>query len=106
MLSRQEYNDRISNSEDFWNQLTRRLLHTKVGLFVGLSGDDPTIGPALTRVYKETGPGRQIGFWLLTDTPDKEDKARALRRLGVVPVVLPDYNDYAAFILEICQRAA
>lgn len=106
VISLSDYERRLGDSEALWNQLVRSVLHAKVALFVGLSGDDPAMGPLVTRVRDEIGECRQTGYWLLNDTEENRDKAADLRRRGVVPLFLPGHQCYAPFILGVCQRAA
>lgn len=91
-----------------WIELTRHLLQTGVGLFVGMSTrtfGDAALRPLLTAVASKIADHRPTGFWLLEGKETDAD-CKAMLRNNIVPVRLGDVKEYPRFILSICQSAA
>ncbi len=108
ILSLKSINERLGTLGDPWFELTRRLLRTGIGLFVGLSPrsfKDRGLAPLLVTVAKEIADGRPIGVWVVVGEEDEGLKSEFVES-GVVPLFCPRYEDVPEFLLEICQFAA
>jgi len=108
ILSKYSYDERMSDHTNLWKHVIQHVLLSKIGLFVGLSGNDPTFGPFLLDVKRslatEGVDARPTAFWLLT----KKDEASAaeLHRRNVVPLFFDSPDDFPGFLLSVCQKAA
>jgi len=107
ILSQDSYDERMGEQMDPWKSLISSVLLSKIGLFVGLSGSDPTFGPFLkdvmTRITRPGTAARPTGFWLLHES--ERDIADRLRRRNVVPVLFGDLDQIPSFLLGVCQLA-
>lgn len=103
VFSEQSFEKRMSPEGNAWRGRVAELLASRVGLFIGLSGDDPVIGPTLQEVKSLVGT-RPTGFWMLGPSPELKDDYFLAR--NVVPLKFPAFDDYPAFIFSICQAAA
>lgn len=105
ILSQFSFDERMGKAvQDLWTDHLKNTLRSKVGLFVGLSGEDPIFGPLLASVKAELSPQRPTGFWLLTEADPKGDDYFLDR--NVIPVRLPNHDSYPEFLLGVCQVAA
>jgi hypothetical protein len=108
IFSQYSYDQLLAPEVDPWRYLTKSLLLSRVVLFVGISRNDPELGPLLVGVKRElasAGNTRPIGFWLLRAGDDDKTKQWLLDR-NVSPLVLPSYEEYPRFLLKVCQCAA
>ncbi len=103
VLSQYSYDERLGSDRDPWLAFTKDTLLGKVGLFVGLSGDDPTLGPTLVDVKRRIGSDRPTGFWLFGPT---DCDLGEFERRNIVPVRLGNYDEIASFLLRVCQIAS
>jgi len=107
IFSEQKYQRAMTSEVSPWNEVQRALLGCTLGLFVGLSGEDPHIAALCDKVYNEIiGKERIIGFQVLKDeTKSREKEGYNLSR-GIVNVYISDYDKLPDFLLSICRRAA
>ena len=84
--------------------LFESMMEHRVFLCVGLSGDDPTFGPALAEVQKKIQNKRYTAFWLFG--PDIIDlQIINLQDRNVVPLCFKSFDEIPDFLLQICQTA-
>jgi hypothetical protein len=103
IFSEYSYDERLGEEKNPWIRLTKEALLGKVGLFVGLSGEDPIFGPLLVDVKGQIGSQRPTGFWLLG--PGEINVAEFERR-NVIPLQFESYEKIPGFLLKVCQYAA
>lgn len=105
VFSQYSYDEKLGASRDLWMELTKHTLRERVGLFVGLSGKDPTFDPMLVDVQKSisSNSARPTGFILFG--PEDVDAAHFEQR-NVVPVRFSSFKDIPTFLLRVCQLAA
>ena len=91
--------------DEGWSEMVVNGLHSKIGLFVGLSGDDNNILDVLERAKKKIKRGQGYnGYWLLT--PDAFDRnGGQIADVGACPIRLRK-EEIPNFIFMICQAAA
>lgn len=100
-------NEMLGTQGHPWFELTRHLLRSGVGLFIGMSVNslrDRALGPLLTVVKKELSEERPTGVWVLIGEED-QNLAKEFLRSNIVPRFCPTTDDVPDFLLEICQRA-
>jgi len=107
ILTEKSYQLAISSEVNPWNEFQRSLMGSTLGLFVGLSGDDPHIDNLCNKVYEQIiSKKRILGFILLLDTPtNRQDEQHRLAR-GLIPMYIQKYADLPTVMLNICQLAA
>ncbi len=101
--------DKLFYEHGAWWNLVLEVLLDKPTLFVGMSCNDPTIGPLLSHAMEKLTnepDARPTGFWLLGPKDPSPDSEDFLERRNVVPVRLPDCRDYFSFLLQVCRKAA
>lgn len=88
-----------------WSASVESELYSKLGLFLGLSGDDDSMLVTLTRATERIKRNEDyIGYWILTPDAFERNKDRILR-VGVCPIPL-NKEQIPKYIFEICQAAA
>lgn len=105
VFSDKSYIARRATNDEGWPAWIEYKLYSKLGLFLGLSGDDNVILETLTRVKGCVArTDDYLGFWVLT--PDAfERNQRRIRDVGICP--LPIEKDFIpSLIFDICQYAA
>jgi hypothetical protein len=108
ILGLDSINKRIGTPGEPWFELTRRLLRTGIGLFVGLSlrsFRDRALAPLFATVGEEIRDWRPTGVWVIVGMEDEGVKKEFLRS-NIVPLFCPTTQDVPEFLLEICQQAA
>jgi SIR2-like domain len=105
VLSEKSYRSRRAEITEGWSALVEHGLYSKIGLFVGLSGNDSAILDVLKRVQNRVRRTMDYnGYWLLT--PDAFERNRdTILDVGMCPIRLLK-EDIPQFVLTICQRAA
>ncbi len=103
ILGQYSYDKKLGATRDLWMEFTKQVLRERVGLFVGLSGKDPTVGPMLADIKESVGTSRPTGFWLFG--PDEVEVANFEQR-NIVPIKFPQFEQIPDFLLRICQLAA
>jgi len=107
VFSEQKYQRAMTSEVSPWNEVQRALLGCTLGLFVGLSGEDPHIAALCDKVYNQIiGKKRIIGFQVLKDEPKSRDKEGYNLSRGIVNVYISDYTQLPEFLLSICRSAA
>ncbi len=114
VFSQQKYEAEMTSQVSPRNEAQRALLGCNVGLFVGLSGEDPHISSLCEKVYNGIiRKERIIGFQLFVDESnevesDEEQRERTDYNLarGIVSLHVEKYEDVPEFLLSICRRAA
>jgi|ERR1044071_5040914 hypothetical protein len=104
VLSESSFDRRLSLFETEWRALVTDILMSRIGLFIGLSGDDPIIGPTLYDVKTKIGSKRMTGFWMRGPSPERGDDYFLTR--NVVPLNFGTFDEYPSFLFSICQAAA
>lgn len=105
VLSARSFREKQTQIDEGWPQYVVGLLHSKVGLFLGLSGDDDSILNELNRAKKRVKrPGDYLGYWLLT--PGAFDRNhKSLLDVDICPIRL-EKQDIPSFLFRVCQQAA
>jgi len=103
VLSQYSYDDLLGAETNPWRRLIESTLLSKIGLFVGISGQDPTFGPLLVAVKKQIALERTTGFWLLGPN---EPKSSDFEKRNVIPLRFDSYDEMPTFLLQVCQLAA
>jgi hypothetical protein len=104
VLSQASFERRMSVYSTEWRRLVTEILASSVGLFVGVSGDDPIIGPVLQDVKRSVGARRPTGFWMRG--PDDERGEEYFCDRNIAPLNFASYDDYPTFLFKVCQSAA
>jgi len=104
IFSQLSYDDKMGDIKEPWTELTKVFLKSKVVLFVGLSGNDPTFGPIFRDVQKDLEAARHTGLWLFGPGAENENMDR-LQERNLVPLEFDQYERWPEFILKICQAA-
>jgi len=102
-----EYDLNVGNSAFPWYQLCNEMLLRKIGIMVGLSGNDPAITSLVARTYSELekkGKGRPIAF-LLNRKASITNETSWYTKRGVVPLGFDTYDDIWTFLLNVCQAS-
>jgi len=87
-----------------WSASTENLLHSKLGLFLGLSGDDDSMLVTLTKVKNQIARSQDyIGYWILTPDAFARNKNRILRT-GACPIPV-DKDEIPKYLFKVCQAA-
>jgi hypothetical protein len=89
-----------------FNEVQRHLFGTSIGLFIGMSGEDPRVDDIFSHVYDLMGRRELMAFMVLPDSRAARRNQDHLLARGVVPIYLGSHNDLPPLLLEICQRAA
>jgi hypothetical protein len=107
ILTEKSYQLEIANEGSFWNELQRGLMSCTLGLFVGMSGDDPHVDSLCNKVYEEIVQKQRIlAFIVLVDTPKNREGDRHRLARGLVPIYINRHADLPALMLSICQQVA
>jgi hypothetical protein len=104
ILSNKSFRNRRADIDRGWSASVENSLCTKLGLFMGLSGDDSSIFDVLKRAQKQVGRGTDpLGFWLMT--PDAYDRnAGSVQDVNMSPLRLAK-EDFPEFVFRVCQKA-
>jgi hypothetical protein len=104
VLSERSYRDRRATIDAGWSEMIAHGLHSKIGLFLGMSGDDSTILDVLERVQRQLKRREDYStYWLLT--PDAYDRnKRSFLDVKACPISL-EKDEIPKFIFRICQAA-
>lgn len=105
VLSEKSYRNRRAGIDEGWSAWVEHGLYSKIGLFLGLSGDDSAILDILKRVQGHVKRvGDYYGYWILT--PDAFARNNdAIQEVGMCPIQL-EKEQIPQFVFEICQKAA
>lgn len=105
VLSEKSYRSRRAEIDEGWSAWVEHGLYSKIGLFLGLSGDDSSILDILQRIKKRVKRSRDYtGYWILTPDAFERNKNDILE-VGMCPIQL-EKEQVAQFVFKICQRAA
>jgi|WetSurMetagenome_2_1015567.scaffolds.fasta_scaffold01397_5 hypothetical protein len=89
--------------DKLWENILEGLFVQKVFIFVGLSGNDPSIFPRFLNLYENIiEKKRPIGFWFYGETEEMNDrKIKENLRCGIIPIVLKNNNLIPDFLLKL-----
>lgn len=105
VLSEKTYRLRRAEIDKGWSAFVSQGLFSKIGLFIGLSGDDSAILDVLKRAQLQLQrDGDRNGYWLLTPDAFGRNKAK-IRDVGMCPIPVPK-EAIPHFVFAICQAAA
>jgi len=105
VLSRKSHIRRGAHVDTGWSARVENVLCSKLGLFVGLSGDDDSMLVTLTRARDQINRDEDyIGYWILTPDAFARNSKR-VTEAGVCPIPL-EIQDIPTFLFETCQAAA
>jgi hypothetical protein len=104
VLSEKSYRTRRADIDEGWSAIIEHGLYSKIGFFVGLSGDDSSILDVLRRAQKRlTRNDDYNAYWLLT--PDAFERNKdSIRDVGSCPIRLPKER-MPEFVFKVCQAA-
>ncbi|TSA49791.1 hypothetical protein D4R47_03250 [archaeon] len=105
VLSGKSYRERRAFIDKGWSPYVEHCLYSKVGLFVGLSGDDGAILDIFRRAQKNIARTEDYyaGYWLMT--PEAyEHNSDAVLGVGMCPVPL-EKEEFPRLVFAVCQRA-
>jgi hypothetical protein len=105
VLSEKSYREKRAEIDEGWPAMVAHGLYSKIGLFLGLSGDDSSILDILKRTQRRVRRKEDYtGYWVLTPdafTRNKDD----ILDVQMCPLRLPK-EQIAQFVFSICQKAA
>lgn len=105
VFSERSYRERRAEIDEGWSAFVEHGLYSKVGLFLGLSGDDGSILDILERTKKRLNRAEDYsGYWILTPDAFERNKSDILD-VGMCPIKL-SIDDIPQFAFRICQEAA
>ncbi len=107
IFSIDDIDDRLGADHDPWLDLIKRILHTSICLFIGMSPrtlTDRSLSPVLKTAGKKFKGQRPIGIWILKENIAKI-KENEFKRKNIVPITLLEEQEISEFILKICQRS-
>ena len=108
ILSEKSYRNRRSGIDEGWSSYVAHRLYSRVGLFVGLSGEDGSILDYLKRAQKvlnatATRPKDYYGYWLMTPDAFARNETSILD-VGMCPIPI-EKDRVAQFIFGVCEEA-
>jgi hypothetical protein len=104
-----DYECIMSEQVNPWNEFQRNVLSSKLGLFIGLSGDDQHLNSLCSFVYNTqsyVNKKRILGFIILNDSPKNKSTENDNLGRGLINLYIKDFCDLPPLLLEICQRAS
>jgi hypothetical protein len=105
ILSEFSFDQRMGDRLNLYTQVFRDLLLSKLVLFVGLSGDDPTVKKLLVDEKSRIENSRYTGVWFFRRKL-ADSEIEAWNRRNILPLCFDDANEIPPFILKICELAA
>jgi hypothetical protein len=105
VLSEKSYRERRAEIDAGWSDYIVHGLYSKIGLFLGLSGDDEAIKDVLKRAQgriKRTSDF-YTGYWVLTPTSFTKNRSSILD-VGMCPIPM-EKDQIPQFIFAVCQSA-
>jgi hypothetical protein len=109
IFSHDEYESIITDQVHPWNEFQRYILSSKLGLFIGMSGDDKHVSSLCNHVYTKEysiNKKRILAFIILVDNKANREKEEENLRRGLVNLYINTYNELPNLLLSICQKAA
>ena len=104
ILSNKSYRAERAAIDKGWSAAIVNSLHSKVGLFLGLSGDDEGILDVLKRAQDMIERGTEYhGYWLMTPDAYKRN-AQEIIDVKMCPIPL-EVDDFPRFVFRVCQEA-
>lgn len=104
VFGRSSYIDRRAETGHSWKSRVSHALLSKVGLMVGLSGDDDIVNESIATANKELGAHkRPTAFAILTEGA-YDRNATSLQKMGVVTLKV-DKDEIPTVLLKICFLA-
>jgi hypothetical protein len=105
ILSEKSYRSRRAEIDEGWSSWVEHGLYSKVGLFIGLSGDDSAILDILKRTQNRVQRSEDyLGYWLLTTSAFLRNE-KDIRDVGMCPIRL-EKDEIPQFVFAVCQQAA
>jgi SIR2-like domain len=105
VLSEKSYRARRSEIDAGWSAMVEHALYSKIGFFIGLSGDDSAtldiFKRAQTRIKRNED---YTGYWLLTPGAFERNSSD-IKEVGMCPIRL-EKERIPQFVFAICQHAA
>lgn len=104
VLSEKSYRKRRAFIGEGWSSYVEKCLYSRIGLFLGLSGDDSTILDILKRAQRGIRRAcAYTGYWLMT--PDAYARNhQSILDVGMCPICLP-VQSFPEFIFGVCEKA-
>jgi len=105
ILSEKSYRERRSEIDAGWSDYIVHGLYSKIGLFLGLSGDDEAIKDVLKRAQGRITRNSEYytGYWVLTPNSFNKNQ-RSILDVGMCPIPL-EKDQIPQFMFAICQSA-
>ena len=103
-LVNKSYRGRPASIDERWAPYVAHCLYSKIGLFIGLSGNDSLILDNLQRVKDKIGRRPSYnGFWLMTPEHFSQNH-RLILDVGMCPIMLKE-EEFPKFVFKVCQKA-
>ena len=105
ILSERSFSRRRSEIDKGWGASIEHQLHSKCGLFIGMSGNDGSVLDVLLRAKNSIKRAADYtGFWLLTPDAYVKNRKRIVT-VGMCPIKL-QIGEIPKFIFKVCQVAS
>lgn len=105
VFSGKAYRHRRVGIDKGWSATINHALQSKIGLFLGLSGDDSAIVDVLSRADEQICRGHDYrGYWLMTPNAFTRNQ-KSILDVGMCPISIKK-EEMPDFVLRVCQRAA
>jgi len=102
IFSEFSYDLRRRDPNDPWLDHFESVLKENIVLFIGLSGDDITFGPALVSAKEDTEKERYTGFWFCKKNM-KIEQFNFFKNRNIVPLIFNDFDEIPKYLSKICQ---
>ncbi len=105
VLSEKSYRARRSEIQEGWAAIVVHGLCSKIGLFIGLSGNDQSMLDVMERAKNRVARGQNYnGYWILTPNAYEQNKDRILS-VGMCPLRFSK-EEIPRFLFSVCEQAA
>ena len=105
VLSERSFRTRRAGIDKGWSAMVEHGLYSKIGLFIGLSGDDSSILDILKRAVPSIKRSNDYtGYWLLTPDAFLRNSSD-IQDVGMCPIRI-EKQKIPEFLFRICQSAA
>lgn len=104
VFSKHSYEEWLAGFNKPWEDLWNATLKSRVVIFLGMSGDDETLGKELVDAKRALERIRPTGFWMFgSDVTTK--RINYMKERNVVPLCFKGWEWYPDYLLQICRAA-